>query len=544
VEAPAGPGAEKQPFATPVPAGTSSAPSNAPPATATAVLEVPPSAAGGPADPSPVSPPAKPSQKGAVIDLETIPSSTTGENAARGADPGGPVHKETEDASSGSTATADAPAQPTGAADPRAVQAGSDEQLPPLPADLGRTGGAAPVMAVPSPAPVAAPATEATSPGTDELPPLPADLSGTAPAQPAGTVAEQPPQPSATPSPHTQEDALPSLPAGNEQPPVLKAPTQGSPNVESGAPPAPPLESQNMPSTPAVTAPAVSPDASSTMPDTELPQLPASDVTPAPAPTATNQPGATNLSVRQEAPAPASPGAEGAPDGSSLPPALPNRMLASASDNFIPDRASPPSSLRPDLQREVEKIARSQEEELRRPVQNQPPAEAPQRDTSSSDLRTQTQLDISRAPSPAEARPIKAIPVPEDWVPLAPRSWSPQRKYWAAAATCHLPLYFQDPVLERYGHSVEQFVGPIGRYLTYPVDDPTQTTQRNQILQPFFSAGLMALQIAAWPYNLIMDPPWEAQYDLGYYRPGDNIPTDLYWLPLHGYGPPLRGSNY
>jgi hypothetical protein len=219
-------------------------------------------------------------------------------------------------------------------------------------------------------------------------------------------------------------------------------------------------------------------------------------------------------------------------------------MRASGSDSFIPDRPNPPSTLRPDLQREVEKIARSQEDELRRQVQNPPQPVAPALDTAASDLRTQTQLDISRAPSPAEARPIKAIPVPEDWVPLPPRNWSPQRKYWAAAATCHLPLYFQDPVLERYGHSVEQFVGPIGRYLSYPVDDPTQSTQRNQLIQPFFSAGLMALQIAAWPYNLIMDPPWEAQYDLGYYRPGDNIPTDTYWLPLHGYGPPLHGSHY
>ena len=108
----------------------------------------------------------------------------------------------------------------------------------------------------------------------------------------------------------------------------------------------------------------------------------------------------------------------------------------------------------------------------------------------------------------------------------------------------HLPLYFQDPVLERYGHSVEQFVGPVGRYLSYPVDDPNQSIQRNQIIQPFFSAGLFALQIAAWPYNLIMDPPWEAQYDLGYYRPGDLVPNDIYWLPLHGYGPPLRGNHY
>ena len=88
----------------------------------------------------------------------------------------------------------------------------------------------------------------------------------------------------------------------------------------------------------------------------------------------------------------------------------------------------------------------------------------------------------------------KAIPVPEDWVPVGARNWAPQRKYWAAAATCHLPIYFQDPVLERYGHPVEQFVGPVGRYLSYPVDDPNQSTQRNQIIQPFFSAGLFALQ--------------------------------------------------
>jgi hypothetical protein len=214
--------------------------------------------------------------------------------------------------------------------------------------------------------------------------------------------------------------------------------------------------------------------------------------------------------------------------------------------SFLPPRANPISTLTPDLQRRVEEVARNQErtDELRLHSQVRPLPERLPRDTSTSNLQTQTQLDISRAPSPAEARPIKAIPVPEDWVPLGARSWSPQRKYWAAAATCHLPLYFQDPVLERYGHPVEQFVGPYGRFLTYPVDDPKQSTQRNQIIQPFFSAGLFALQIAAWPYNLIMDPPWEAQYDLGYYRPGDMVPNDIYWLPLHGYGPPLRGNHY
>jgi hypothetical protein len=220
---------------------------------------------------------------------------------------------------------------------------------------------------------------------------------------------------------------------------------------------------------------------------------------------------------------------------------LPN-SLSSPIDSIVPSRPPSPSTLRPELKREVETIARKQEDELLRRQQAQP--SPPTHDAIISDLRAQTQLDISRAPSPAEARPIKAIPVPEDWVPLAPRTWLTQRKYWAAAATCHLPLYFQDPVLERYGHSIEQFVGPIGRYLTYPLDSPTQSTQRNQILQPLFSAGLFAFQVAALPYNAIVDPPWEAQYDLGYYRPSDVIPTDLYWLPLHGYGPPFHGSNY
>ncbi len=232
-------------------------------------------------------------------------------------------------------------------------------------------------------------------------------------------------------------------------------------------------------------------------------------------------------------------------DASSLPlPIEDHRTASSTSDTFIPNRATPSSTLRPELKREVEIIVRKQEDELRRRQQVQAQPAPPAHDTLVSDLRAQTQLDISRAPSPAEARPIKAIPVPEDWVPLPPRTWVAQRKYWAAAATCHLPLYFQDPVLERYGHSVEQFVGPIGRYLTYPLDDPTQSTQRNQILQPFFSVGLFAFQIAALPYNILVDPPWEAQYDLGYYRPGDDIPTDTYWLPLHGYGPPFRGTAY
>jgi hypothetical protein len=134
--------------------------------------------------------------------------------------------------------------------------------------------------------------------------------------------------------------------------------------------------------------------------------------------------------------------------------------------------------------------------------------------------------------------------VPEEFVPLPKREWDPNRKYWAAAATCHMPLYFQDAALERYGYSMEQRFGTAGRFLSVPIDDPRQSKQRNQIIQPVFSIGLFAAQIALLPYNLVMDPPWEAEYDLGYYRPGDRVPTDVYYLPMTGVGPPLHGKNY
>jgi hypothetical protein len=211
-------------------------------------------------------------------------------------------------------------------------------------------------------------------------------------------------------------------------------------------------------------------------------------------------------------------------------------------DTLLPgDRESAPTTLSPELQREVEEIARRQEEEMR----SQPPRPDEMTETAPSPgSAASTRLEISRAPSPTEARPIRAIPVPEEFVPLPKREWNPNRKYWQAAATCHLPLYFQDAVLERYGYSAEQRFGRLGRFMSIPLDDPTQSKQRNQLVQPWFSIGLFAFQIVALPYNLIVDPPWEAEYDLGYYRPGDRVPTDVYYLPWTGVGPPLRGKNY
>jgi hypothetical protein len=216
-----------------------------------------------------------------------------------------------------------------------------------------------------------------------------------------------------------------------------------------------------------------------------------------------------------------------------------------ASNPFLSSRRTAyPSTLTPELQREVEKVAQRQEDQRRKGPAPAPGAGALDQPSPIPGSPASTRLEISRAPSPTEARPIRAIPVPEEFVPLPKREWNANRKYWAAAAPCHLPLYFQDAALERYGYSVEQHVGPLGRYLTYPIDKPRQSKQRNQLLQPVFSVGLFAFQIGVLPWNLIMDPPWESEYDLGYFRPGDRVPTDVFYLPLFGVGPPLQGNNY
>jgi hypothetical protein len=230
------------------------------------------------------------------------------------------------------------------------------------------------------------------------------------------------------------------------------------------------------------------------------------------------------------------------PDGEfELPPLPRSRSFETIGGSLIPPTnpgRSPLDDLPPEIRREVDRIALKQDEEQRTygPL-------GPRSGFSGLGGET-SQLIVPRPPSPTEPRPILAIPDPDDVVPLGPREFTPNRKYWAAAATCHGPLYFQDAALERYGQSVEQALGPVGRFFSYPLDDPTQSNQRMQLLQPFASIGLFAYQIAAWPIHAVFDPPTEAEYDLGYYRPGDRIPPDTIYVPLTGVGPLFRGKRY
>jgi hypothetical protein len=470
-------------------------------------------------------------------------------------------------------AQAEAPVAATGSPKPAPVQT-------PAPAPT----------ATPAPVPVPGPtdslelpppAHEVPLPGTSEPLPVPP------PSAPAPPPAEAAPAPAPEPMPAPTAEAAPApapLPAPTAEaapaPAPLPAPTAEAapapaplPAPEPMPAPSPVPTAEPAPAPAAIPAPTATPAAA---PEEELVPLPTSlnertTPAPAPAPVPTPAPETAPAPVAAPTPMPAPvpvpvPVAEPLPTRVAVdtPPAVPSPAAVSVSPADAPPAPAAEevlpgpvtvtvtepapslprvSSLTPELQRAVEMTAQRQEDELLRPRQTAPPGNDPMAPPSVPGSTT-SRLELQRAPSPTEARPIKGIPVPEEFVPLPKREWDPNRKYWAAAATAHLPLYFQDAVLERYGYSMEQRLGPAGRYLSYPVDDPRQSKQRAQIAQPFMSVGLFLTQIVALPYNLIVDPPWEAEYDLGYYRPGDRVPPDVYYLPWTGVGPPLHGSHY
>ncbi|AGA31572.1 hypothetical protein [Singulisphaera acidiphila] len=402
---------------------------------------------------------------------------------------------------------------------------------PPLDSAMTLAQGAPAPLADPGPAAAApaVPPSPGTAPVTD-LPPL--DLNAVPLPPLSNDAAETPPASTPTPAPE-----VPSMPAplASEPPAPLAEPTAAAPVPVSTPVPVPAPVAEPTP-------PAELPGTAPALPES-LPEPPAPRV--AALPDASEPPSSLPVPAASEEPPPPLP-AESMGRGADQvqPRSVP-------SDSFLPERsANVPSTLSPELQREVERIAQKQEDELRaqpspdRIIPGSTPNIGDARGLGTSPGLPSPRLEISRAPSPTEARPIRAIPVPDEFVPLAKRDWGPQRKYWSSAAVCHMPLYFQDAALERYGQTVEQAVGPAGRFLSYPVDDPKQSIQRNQIFQPIASMGIFAAQIALLPYNLIMDPPWEAEYDLGYYRPGDRIPPDTYYLPLTGVGPPLHGKRY
>jgi hypothetical protein len=403
------------------------------------------------------------------------------------------------------------------------------------------------VAAAEAPASASAPALTAPT-GNVELPPLPDSATlglPELPAAPAMTPSLPAQAPTVDPSALPAQSSLPvdlppatptPLPTGPPPPLVLEssAPTPVElPPVDNSTPPTPIAELPPVTTSPPtpmpvepMPVPAVEPTPRAMVaeagqqPDSSVPPQPVTLPEPPPAPEA--------------APAPAA-------DVPSMPP------YPTTSPRTIPRNEPLEPVLGEKLRREAEEKFRM-DQIAQRSSDTQRPGGASAIDPNDPNgippIAGSPRLAIERAPSPTEARPLRRIALPEENVNLGKREWDPNRKYWAAAGTCHMILYFQDPVLERYGQGVEQSLGPWGRYFSYPLDDPKQSNQRNQILQPFWSMGKFCFQVGTLPYKLVVDPPWESEYDLGYYRPGDRIPTDTIFITPFGIGPPLKGRNY
>jgi hypothetical protein len=87
------------------------------------------------------------------------------------------------------------------------------------------------------------------------------------------------------------------------------------------------------------------------------------------------------------------------------------------------------------------------------------------------------------------------------------RQMEPLLYQWQASNLHHYPLYFQDANLERYGHA------------------------HHPLFQPFISTGRMGLQLVGLPYQMTIDPVCKNVYTLGWYRPGECAPKQVYQVP-------------
>lgn len=79
---------------------------------------------------------------------------------------------------------------------------------------------------------------------------------------------------------------------------------------------------------------------------------------------------------------------------------------------------------------------------------------------------------------------------------------------WQAANICHLPLYFEEPMLERHGQQC----------------CPTW-------IQPAVSGSKFLSNLILYPYKATLQPACESRYTLGHFRPGSGAPCLRDTLP-------------
>ena len=101
---------------------------------------------------------------------------------------------------------------------------------------------------------------------------------------------------------------------------------------------------------------------------------------------------------------------------------------------------------------------------------------------------------------------------------------------WDAPATRHLPLFFEEPNLERLGYTHRCYLDICG-YETDPI--------LAELMQPFISGTHFVACIACAPYTCGVRSPCEPVYTLGTDRPGSPVLYRKYFPPVS-----LRGAIF
>lgn len=123
-------------------------------------------------------------------------------------------------------------------------------------------------------------------------------------------------------------------------------------------------------------------------------------------------------------------------------------------------------------------------------------------------------LDISLAGTEGIDFPCFCADISE---PYEDRQFAQLTYQWTASSICHKPLYFEEPALERHGHTVP-------------------------LVHPVISAAHFFGTLPALPYCVGMNPPWECKYTLGHYRMGSCAPYMVPPVPLSWRGAAVQGA--
>ena len=165
------------------------------------------------------------------------------------------------------------------------------------------------------------------------------------------------------------------------------------------------------------------------------------------------------------------------------PPDLSAETVALSADNSLPVATPiPPNSSRVRTQQESEESAKLQPRQI---CDIRPSLEYAWGDVDESTLPE----DFSSNPEDEPVRRVIKTPLLLQWQPS---------DLW------YHPLYFEDPVLERYGH-------------THPL-----------LVQSLVSTGRFLGQTVAIPYQATLRPAQSREYPLGWYRPGEYSPHLTY----------------